>query len=226
LEVNVGSFSRAHRRLVMVVCVALGLSACLSACVEEKERPPETDALPSQTGGAGAGTGAAGSGTGAAGRVGAAGSSGAGATGAAGATGRAGASGSTGVAGATSTTGAAGTGSAIDAGASDAATEAPAMTYSMYIGNMQTQNPFQGGFGLSYENMLAPVTSAHANCPNLDASKRRVVPGHPESSLVYIKVAVANLPASCGGHMPYMTSNLAANHIEELRDWILAGAKP
>jgi hypothetical protein len=181
----------------------------------------------SSTGAAGTGSSNAGTAgtkavTGAAGTTGTAGT-----TGKAGSGGGAGSVGSTGSAG---TTGAAGTGSS-----SGAAGTGVVYTFTTGIENILTLScggchlegtsvPIKGNFGTSWAKVMGSVTSDHMNCPNLDASKKRVVPGKPENSMLYIKVAVPNLPGSCGSHMPANGVNMGASQIQAIKDWILAGA--
>jgi hypothetical protein len=196
----------------------------------------------SMTGAAGTTTGAAGTTTGAAGTT----------TGAAGSTSGHGGSGGHGVAGSTGSSGAGTTGSTgaagarVDAGASggasgtsDAGTVTDSgypLTFTAYILPMLnnacggchfdggSQAP-KGGFGYTnYAKLVGPVSSATMGCTSLDASKRRVVPGHPENSLIFIKVSVQNPPSGCGGHMPYMGTNMSAENQASLKAWILAGA--
>jgi hypothetical protein len=84
----------------------------------------------------------------------------------------------------------------------------------------------QGGFYFSYANVTGVVTSGNKACQSLDASKRRVVPGKPENSLLYIKASLDNPPAGCGGHMPYKGTRIGDSILGIIRDWILQGAKP
>ncbi|MDB4983366.1 MAG: hypothetical protein JWM82_4118 [Myxococcales bacterium] len=87
-----------------------------------------------------------------------------------------------------------------------------------------TQAP-KGSFAYTtYEKLTGAVTVIHTSCTSLDASKRRVVPGHPENSLIYIKVSVQNPPSGCGGHMPDMGTNMSAQNQADLKAWILSGA--
>jgi hypothetical protein len=83
-----------------------------------------------------------------------------------------------------------------------------------------------GNFAFSYTSLLAGVNSEHSGCPNLDASKKRVVPGKPENSLLYIKASLPTPPSACGGHMPFAGQMLGDTTLKQLRDWILQGAKP
>jgi hypothetical protein len=134
-----------------------------------------------------------------------------------------------------STAGAGGTSSGTagrDAGAADTSST-PAVTYSNYIesllifrcGGCHFGTNMQGGFSISYTNVMAHVSAATSGCANLDASKARIVPGKPDASLIYIKTSFASPPGGCGGHMPYQNSSLLADQQASLRDWILAGAK-
>jgi len=202
------------------------------------------------TGAAGNSTGAAGanptgghagsSSVGAAGATGTAGAPGAaGAKGGAGTTGAAGASGAAGGSGAAGATGAAGAGAA---GASGAGTIDPGIgcgqikvyTYTGGIENLLIQNcggchyaapgvNVQGGFSFSYANVTG-VTNGHPSCVGLDASKRRVVPGKPDNSLLWIKAYDDSPPSGCGGHMPFQGSRLTMANLCYIRAWIAAGA--
>jgi hypothetical protein len=179
-----------------------------------------TAGSPSGTGGSS--SGAAGSSSGAAGSKGSAGTSGsAGATGAAGST-------SSGAAGA------AAAGSMIDPGIGCGQTKV--YSYSGGIENLLIQNcggchyaapgvNVQGGFSFSYANVTG-VTNGHPSCVGLDASKRRVVPGKPDNSLLWIKAYDDSPPAGCGGHMPFQGSRLTMSNLCYIRAWITAGAPP
>jgi hypothetical protein len=198
------------------------------------------------SGGAGKGVAGAGAPAGAAGASGAAGkgAAGAGVAGGngSGAAGHAGTSGSAG--GGAAGKGAAGMGAAGMTGTGAAgATGAGGMQWTYAAGelggieNVLIQNcggchfaaagvTIQGGFSFSYANVTGVITSGNKACPNLDASKRRVVPGKPENSLLYIKISLDKPPAGCGGHMPYNNQRLTDNVMGWIRDWILQGAKP
>ena len=178
-----------------------------------------------KTGGSGAG---AGSGSGAAGASssGAAGSS----SGAAGFNGSAGKSGAAGSTGAAGTTGAAG--GTIDPGIGCG--QIKVYTYSGGIENLLVQNcggchyaapgvNVQGGFSFSYANVTG-VTNGHPSCVGLDASKKRVVAGKPDNSLLWIKAYDDSPPSGCGGHMPFMGSRLTMANLCYIRAWITAGA--
>jgi hypothetical protein len=214
----------------------------LVACDNGRERQSGGSAGDGEIDPGTAGAGAAGrsgnAGSGSAGRTGSAGAGAAGHAGSAGAGGTGGAKVDAGAPdkGATGSAGAGGAGTSGAAGAGGS-TDDPPLTYSAYIGpvlelscggcHLITESlPFKGGFGLSYANLMASVTSDHMGCPNLDASKKRVVPGKPENSLIYIKVSVANPPGSCGGHMPANGVNMSTQQLTALHDWIAQGAKP
>jgi hypothetical protein len=145
----------------------------------------------------------------------------------------------TGTAG-TGASGKAGTGGNVDAGAAGTTgtTDGGVMvyTYSHGIENLLVQNcggchyaapgvSIQGGFSFSYANVTG-VTSGHPNCVGLDASKRRVVPGKPDNSLLWIKAYNDNPPSTCGGHMPFQGSRLSDTTLGYIKAWILAGAPP
>jgi hypothetical protein len=144
----------------------------------------------------------------------------------------------TGTAG-TGSSGTAGPGGKLDAGAAGSAGTTDAgvkvYTYTTGIENLLVQNcggchyaapgvNVQGGFSFSYANLLGTVTAAHANCPSLDASKRRIVPGKPDNSLLWIKAYNDNPPSACGGHMPFQGSRLTDPTLAYIKAWILAGA--
>ncbi|HEX4405143.1 MAG TPA: hypothetical protein VH560_09975, partial [Polyangia bacterium] len=85
----------------------------------------------------------------------------------------------------------------------------------------------QGGFSISYANVMAHTSAATSGCSGLDASKSRVVPGKPDNSLIVIKTNLAaNPPGGCGGHMPYQGMSILMEQYNEIRDWITQGAKP
>ena len=76
----------------------------------------------------------------------------------------------------------------------------------------------------AYPSVTGPVTAAHAGCVRLDASKRRVVPGKPDNSLLFIKINTGNPPAGCGKHMPDGAS-MTPEQIAKIRTWISQGAR-
>jgi hypothetical protein len=198
------------------------------------------------TGAAGSGVagalGGVAGGTGGTSSAGAAGTTGAGGT--AGAVGTVGAAGSGATAGHGGTTGSAGSapdagsGSAgtagKDGGAVDTGTVSAEVTYANTIGLLLTfrcggchfGTTMQGGFSVSYANVMAKVSAGTSNCSKLDATKMRIVPGKPDASLIYIKTSLTSPPSGCGGHMPYANSSLLPDQLASLQTWILQGAKP
>jgi hypothetical protein len=158
----------------------------------------------------------------------------AGISGAAGTEGAAGSEGSTaGSKGAAGSSGAGGATSA-DAGASGAAGTGAEVTYTnliggnltFYCGGCHSGGDTQNGFSVAtYAGVTAHVSGATSGCPQLDASKARVVPGKPLNSLIYIKMSETSPPAGCGAHMPSMGNTVPANQQQIIYDWIMAGAK-
>ncbi|HVR64580.1 MAG TPA: hypothetical protein VMU50_21915 [Polyangia bacterium] len=101
-------------------------------------------------------------------------------------------------------------------------------------GGCHLQPTVQGGFDMkivsdlmpgpdAYPTIMGTVTAAHAGCPRLDATKKRIVPNKPENSLLYIKISTQNPPGACGGHMP-MGTNMPQQHIDKIKTWITQGA--
>ena len=94
----------------------------------------------------------------------------------------------------------------------------------------------QAGLNFTYDNLVvnsAVTNAATMNCTFLDASKRRVVPGTPDSSLLWAKIEVQddNLGGThkCGIHMPPLATSkhvLATVEADTIRLWIKQGAKP
>jgi hypothetical protein len=232
-----------------ILSAALVAAACTGSQPIDTRRDSGAITTAGEAGsGSGEGTAGAGSSSGAAGTGATAGTSGAahaGTNGAAGtgspSSGTAGTgsigSGAAGT-GTAGTTGQAGSGSSTGSGGSkDAGVEAPpttVYTYSKGIENLLIQNcggchyaapgvNVQGGFSFSYANVTG-VTNGHTSCPNLDSSKRRVVPGKPDNSLLWIKAFMDNPPAACGGHMPFQGSRLTDANLNYIKAWILAGA--
>jgi hypothetical protein len=198
---------------------------------------PGTAGVSANPSGAGAGAGSSASGAAGSSQGGKVGSTGASGTTGSG-TGTAGTSATgTGTAG-TTASGTAGTGGKVDAGAAGSAGTTDAgvkvYTYSGGIENLLIQNcggchyaapgvNVQGGFSFSYANVTG-VTNGHPSCVGLDASKRRVVPGKPDNSLLWIKAYNDSPPAGCGGHMPFQGSRLTDTNLGYIKAWILAGA--
>jgi hypothetical protein len=221
---------------------AISLAACTGS--ESVDLRRDSGAVTSEGeagngGAAGAGGPSSGTGAGAGSSAsGAAGASESGQAGTTGSTGTGAGTGSVGTAG-TGSSGTAGAGGKVDAGAagSTGSTDAGAVTvytYTKGIGNLLVQNcggchyaapgvTIQGGFSFSYANITG-VTNGHPSCTLLDASKRRVVPGKPDNSLLWIKAFNDNPPASCGGHMPFQGSRLSDATLGYIKAWILAGA--
>jgi hypothetical protein len=69
----------------------------------------------------------------------------------------------------------------------------------------------------AYQNLIG-VTATGMGC----GTATRVVPGDPDASLLYQKVAMTEPP--CGKRMPTFASPLPAEEIEMIRAWIAAGA--
>jgi hypothetical protein len=161
------------------------------------------------------GSGAAGTSNGSAGSLGKAGTGG----------GMAGTSGGAGSSGAAGTTGAAGTSAMQWVYSGVGGIENVLINNCGGCHFMAAGVTIQGGFWFSYANVTGVVTSGNKACVGLDASKRRVVPGKPENSLLYIKISQDKPAAGCGGHMPYQGQSVNANVLGWIRDWILQGAK-
>jgi hypothetical protein len=229
----------------LLVLSGIAAGACTASEPVDVRRNDGGPAMISGEAGSGAGTaGTGGASSGAAGASGTGASGHAGTTGTAGSTTGAGAGAGSGTAGtgAAGTSGASGTGGKVDAGAAgsgvkDAGAEAPSATVYTYTGgieNLLIQNcggchyaapgvNVQGGFSFSYANVTG-VTNGHPGCTALDASKRRVVPGKPDNSLLWIKAFMDSPPSGCGGHMPFQGSRLSDATLGYLKAWILAGA--
>jgi hypothetical protein len=77
----------------------------------------------------------------------------------------------------------------------------------------------------AYPTIMATVNGEHSGCVSLDATKKRVVPGKPDNSLLFIKISVPSPPSGCGGHMPNGTS-ITPGQIAKIKLWIQQGAKP
>ena len=133
---------------------------------------------------------------------------------------------------------------ATDAGGDSGGADAGALTfandifYELYdsCGGCHLGTTVQGGFDMKIMNNSMPgaaaypavtgtVTAAHNGCPSLDASKKRIVAGKPNNSLLYIKISVASPPSACGGHMP-MGASMTQRQIDKIRNWITQGAMP
>jgi hypothetical protein len=68
------------------------------------------------------------------------------------------------------------------------------------------------------------LVNAPASGPYCAGMGTRVVPGHPETSLMYLKLT--KHPAPCGGSMPGTARPaLGARDIQQIQQWIVMGAK-
>lgn len=92
----------------------------------------------------------------------------------------------------------------------------------------------KAGFNWSYANLVtdSAITSALAGtCKYIDAAKKRVIPGDPDHSLLWIKLAIDQHQSSangCGDHMPQAPSPhvLTTAELDTIRAWIVQGALP
>ena len=108
-----------------------------------------------------------------------------------------------------------------------------------------------GGGGLTFAKDVAPILAMHCNgchgaaamlmtsslasvtgtatsaCNKVDASKKRVVPGNPMASFLYLKVSTPTaMLTGCGNQMPRNgPPYLTAAEQGTIRDWIMQGAK-
>lgn len=76
-------------------------------------------------------------------------------------------------------------------------------------------------------NSLASVTgNATSTCNKVDASKKRVVPGNPTASFLYIKVSTPTaMLTGCGNQMPRNGPPfLSTAEQATIHDWIMQGA--
>jgi hypothetical protein len=75
-------------------------------------------------------------------------------------------------------------------------------------------------------SVLGNVSAAHTNCAMVDASKKRIVPGMPMKSYLYLKVTMttAALGANCGNAMPNMRASISAANKTLIQNWIMQGA--
>jgi hypothetical protein len=210
------------------------------SCVPEEDDGTGT----AGTSGGGGTTGVAGT-TGAGGTTGAAGTTAAGGTtgaagttvnGAAGTTGAAG-TGAAGTGGA-GTTGAAGTGAA---GTGAAGTGGATLSYATHIAPIIANKckdchttKASGGFNWTYANLVTNSTVTNAatvNCSFMNGSKKRVVPGSPDTSLLWIKISKTNAElkaatAKCDDAMPEGGLVLTPQEKTTIHDWIMGGANP
>jgi hypothetical protein len=90
------------------------------------------------------------------------------------------------------------------------------------------------GYNWSYDTLVtnSAITSPLAEtCKYIDDSNRRVVPGDPDHSLLWIKLALdqhQNSANGCGDHMPQEGSGhiLTTAQLDTIRRWIVQGALP
>ena len=71
----------------------------------------------------------------------------------------------------------------------------------------------------AYASLLAPASGPQCGPTGL----KRIEPGHPEQSLLYLKIT----QPPCGAKMPayYVDASLDPRQIEQIRAWIAAGAQ-
>jgi hypothetical protein len=72
----------------------------------------------------------------------------------------------------------------------------------------------------AYTN-LVNVAAAGVACAGKGT---RVIPGMPDMSIMYLKASNDD-PTPCGGKMPLGSNGLPADKADELKAWIVAGAK-
>jgi hypothetical protein len=92
----------------------------------------------------------------------------------------------------------------------------------------------KGGFNWTYDTLVtnSAITSALAGtCKYLDGTKRRVVPGDPDHSLLWIKIALdehQNTANGCGDHKPQAPSAhvVTTAQLDTIHTWIVQGAMP
>ena len=101
---------------------------------------------------------------------------------------------------------------------------APACTFACHSG---------GEFAAGGLDMQSPGHAALVDVPATaavcaDTEWKRVVPGRPEQSLLYVKILakLEGTPAPCGDGMPAGSNKpaLSADEVESIRAWIAAGA--
>jgi hypothetical protein len=90
----------------------------------------------------------------------------------------------------------------------------------------------KGNYNWTYDNLVtnsAVINTATVNCTYLDTSKRRVVPGKPDVSLLWIKISHIKTDlnaAHCDDPMPEGTMFLTDLEKAMIQAWIQQGAKP
>ena len=226
-----------------VLSLTLTLGAAVSCTTSEPIGAGIAGSTPSGTAGT---TGAAGSsspGTAGASNAGSAGTPGAdgSATGNAGTTGAAGnTAGAAGAAGnLTGTAGSTDASAGKDGGAADTSTATLSYMNDVAPIIMSKCSPCHttqahGGFNWNYMNLVTNPTvtaTATVNCSFMMGSKKHVVPGMPETSLVWIKLSrtsaeLAAATAKCGLPMPQSPQTLTSAEKTTIHDWIMGGAKP
>lgn len=72
----------------------------------------------------------------------------------------------------------------------------------------------------AYANLVS-VPAAGERCAGLGT---RVVPGEPDSSIMYLKISTDD-PSPCGEKMPYRRPSLTQDQADLIEHWIEAGAK-
>ena len=130
----------------------------------------------------------------------------------------------------TSASASAGRGSAGKAAAGSSSTDAPVGSFSHLFGQTFSTCKIDfchggGRAGLdmssrdaAYRTLVDMPSSATAACGML--GKKRVVPGEPEQSLLFLKL---DINAPCGQQMP-PGGVLPESAVQEIHDWIAAGA--
>jgi hypothetical protein len=188
------------------------------------------------TGAAGTSESTGAAGTAAAGTTGAAGTSAQGTAGTgAGTAGTGGSGGTAGTGGGTAGTGGSG-GVAATAGAAGAGADAgAALSFAKDIQPILTMRctpchitNISAGLSMKspgYKN-LVNVNATTTACTLLDATKKRVIPGNPDKSMMWIKLSqpgAALNTAKCGAAMP-KSGMVTSNEMTMIHDWIMSGA--
>jgi hypothetical protein len=136
--------------------------------------------------------------------------------------------------------GAAGTGAA---GMGAAGTGAASLSYATDIAPIiankcktchTTDNPPKAGMKITFDTLVTNGTVTNTqtvNCSFMMGSKKRVVPGSPDTSLLWIKISktkteLTATTAKCDDPMPEGGAVLTADEKTKIRDWIMGGAKP
>ena len=153
-------------------------------------------------------------------------------------TGQGGSGGGGGASGAAGTTGAAGSTVATDGGST---IEVANPTYAQDIAPIIAANcepchttEAKAGLNWTYATLVTTSTVTNAltkGCIFLGAPPRRVVPGDPDHSLLWVKLALGehqDMVNGCGDAMPQAPSphSLTTTQLDTVRTWIVQGAKP